>query len=141
MKLTPTQIENLVGNTKLHLVIQNKLAECERMTYHSQPVQVLDTDPQEEKEAFNSVLMEWERASKIKDFNRLYFPKIANSRGIEKRIFVLALADFNYEGIDGLTGDALVGIIASSTYKEVNIIDRLIDQMFKKVMFPPEKVS
>lgn len=142
MKLTKDQKKSLVANTQLHLVIQDRLAERERKMYATQPPSSIPEDStKEEIEAHNISVDAWELESKIKTFNRKYYPLIENAKSIEKRLFVNALGDFNFEGIDGLMSDELVEVINSTEFKDTTVIDYLINEMFNKLMFPPQKIE
>lgn len=140
MKLTQSQKESLVANAKLYQVIQNELVELERNMFANQPTQLAEGSTEQEIEAFNNEVDAWVNSKKIEDFNRKYYHVIADAKSREKRIFVNSLADFNYEGIEGLKADELVDVIAATQFKETTVIKHLINEMFNKVMFPPQKI-
>lgn len=140
MNITEEQKNSLIANTNLATIIQDRLANRVRLMFHLAP-KLPESATNEQKEAYNLAVAQHDKDKLIETFAKRYYPLIADARSLEKRIFVLALTDFDYEGIDGLLGDELVDVLATAEYMTLNIFDLIIDQSFKAVMFPPQTVE
>lgn len=140
MKLTEEQRDSLLRSNKLSQTVQDRLANKVRLMYHNAP-KLSDNATNEQKEAFNLAVEQHQKDLKIEQFAKRYYPLIEDWKSLEKRIFVMALNDFDYEGIEGLEGDSLVDVLAQSEYMTLNIFDLIIDQSFKAISFPPKTVQ
>ena len=140
MNLTEEQKDSLIANAKLATIVQDRLANRVRLMFHLAP-KLPENATNEQKEAYNLAVQQHDKDKLIESFAKRYYPLIADARSLEKRIFVLALSDFDYEGIDGLLSDDLVDVLSVSEYQSKNIFDMIIDQSFKAVMFPPQSVE
>lgn len=139
MKLTELQFDSVLRSAKLATIVQSRLANRVRMMFHNAPRLPLNATP-EQVEAYNLAVDQYAIDSKIEAFAKRYFPLISDWQSLEKRIFVLALNDFDYSGIEGLTGDELVNVLAAANYQNNNIFDMIINESFHVVTFPPTKV-
>ena len=138
MKLTENQVFSLISNNKIVRVIQKTLANKVREVYKNAPI-LIENATEEEIEIYNDLVNKHINIDmQINNFADKYFPLIANEKGKEKMIFINAMADFEYEGIEGLMSDELVDVLSVSTYNDINIIGLIIDQSFKAIMFPPK---
>jgi hypothetical protein len=138
MKLTEIQIDSVLRSARLAKIVQDRLANKVRMMFHNAPQLPANKTP-DQIEAYNLAVDIYAIDSKIESFAKRYYPLIADWQSLEKRIFVLALADFDYTNIEGVIGDELIDIIAAETYLSYNIVDLIIDQSFKAITFPPVK--
>jgi len=133
MKLTASQENSLIASTALGTIIQKRLADKQRLTYHISPV-IVDNPTQAQTDAYAVELVTWKASVvAIEKFNSTYFQRIADAKSVERFIFVKSLSDFDYLGISGLNGDYVLDIVSAAEYQTFNIINLLIDQMFAKI--------
>lgn len=141
MKLSKQQIEQLRRSNLLVQITHERLAQRIRLAYHAKPV-LPENATNEQKQAYNEAVSAQQNALKIEPFTKIYIPQIRDWQSTAKLIFVLALADYDYSDIHGLTDNALVEAVAQAeTPGGNNILDRVIEQSFQAVKFPPKPVE
>jgi hypothetical protein len=149
MNLTNLQITELRKSSGLAELILDKLANLERLAYNSKPVSPNEPD-QAAKDAYNLEVDAYEQSIIISGFHTRYAKPISDSNSKEKRMFCLALGDFEFPDSIGFIDadlsikekqEALLAIVETATIpdSDINIIDYLINKMYEAVMFPPVK--
>ncbi len=144
MKLTDSQKETLRRSSLLSQVVRDKLENLERLKRHvaAHAISHISKSDPNYKVSYD----QWQLGQNFARFVDALHVPIQQPKSKYRGILIHALADFQYEGIEGKEGDALVGIVTAATYDKkgtiepILILDYIINQSFEEFMLQPEAI-